>query len=396
MLLVNHGTVYTMEGSVLEDGYVLCRGGRILEVGQRLESREQLAGRFGEEKIRELDVSGLRVYPGLIESHCHCGITEEKKGLEGDDCNETTDPCTPSLNAIDAINPMDLSFSQALSAGITGLMIGPGSANVVGGRFVYIKPYGRSIDEMVVKDPAAMKVAFGENTKRTYGMNGNMPATRMAIADLLRKQLQQAIDYRDHHQPQDPVDLDMEAWQPVLRGEIPMKAHVHRADDILTAIRIGREFHVQVTLEHCTEGHLVKKLIRESGCMAAVGPTMTARNKIEVQYLDFKTVGELAEEGVNVTVITDHPVTLIQYLPICAGLAAKAGLGRQRAMEAITINAARFCGLADRVGSIAPGKDADMAIYDGSPMEVFTHTCYTIINGEVVWSRQEGMKKKSS
>ncbi len=388
MLLVDHGTVYTMEGPVLKGGYVLCRDDKILEVG---EDFSKSAYRGQEKEMEYIDASHCIVMPGIIEAHCHVGITEEQKGLEGDDCNEVTDPITPQLRAIDAINPMDAAFANAMEAGITGLMVGPGSSNVVGGQFAFVKTYGRCIDEMIVKAPAAMKVAFGENPKKNYGSQGNTPSTRMAIAAMLREELTKAREYAKNRQEKE-LDFRLEPWLPVLSGEIPMKAHVHRTDDILTAIRIGREFGLDVTLDHCSEGHLIREEIADSGYSAIVGPAMTSRNKIEVRYVDFKTPGELREFGVPVAITTDHPVTLIQYLPLCAGMAVKKGMDYMQALEAITISAARICRVDDRVGSLRPGKDADLAVFSGNPLEIFTDNLYTVINGKVVWDKKASDK----
>lgn len=392
MLLINHGMVYTMDGPVYEDGYVLCKEHKILEVGKDF-SKSHYVSYFkkgqSEKDNLEIDASGCVVMPGLLEAHCHVGITEEQKGLEGDDCNEVTNPVTPQLRAIDAINPMDGAFKSALEAGITGLMVGPGSSNVVGGQFLFMKTHGRCVDEMVIKEPAAMKVAFGENPKKNYGSQGNIPSTRMAIGALLREELTKAKEYADNH---DTIDFCMEPWLPVLRREIPIKAHVHRTDDILTAIRIGKEFGLNVTLDHCSEGHLILDEIKESGYSAIVGPAMTSRNKIEVQYVDFKTPGELQRAGVKVAITTDHPVTLIQFLPLCAAMAVKKGMDYMEALKAITIHPAEICGVDYCVGSLKKGKDADISIFDGDPLEVATENLYTIINGEIVWDKNSSDK----
>ena len=248
--------------------------------------------------------------------------------MEGDDCNETVNPITPQLRAIDAINPMDAAFNDALAAGITSAMIGPGSANVVGGQFVFVKTHGRCIDHMIVKAPAAMKVAFGENPKVNYSGQGTSPSTRMAIAAMLREELTKAQIYREKREKKDdePIDFRYECWLPVLRGEIPLKAHAHRADDILTAVRIAKEFGLRMTLDHCSEGHLIMDELKEAGYPAIVGPDMASRNKIEVQNMAFKTAGLLAEQGILTAITTDHPVSKIQFLPICAGLAVKSGM----------------------------------------------------------------------
>lgn len=384
MLVVCGGTVYTMEGEILENGYVAIEGSKIKEIGSNFKNKNG-------KRVRVLDAKGGFIMPGIIEAHCHIGITEEKMGKEGDDCNEATDPITPYLRAIDAVNPMDAAFDDAVRAGITSVMVGPGSANIVGGQFLFMKTKGRCIDQLVVKEPAAMKVAFGENPKVNYGGKNKMPSTRMAVAAMLREELENARIYAEKKEKAEPdfeTDFRKECWLPVLRGEIPLKAHVHRADDILTAIRIAREYHLKMTLDHCSEGHLIVDELKEEGFPAIVGPDLTSRNKIEVQNMAFKTVGILSKAGIKTAITTDHPVSLIQSLPICAGLAVKSGMDMMEGLKAITINAAEICGVDDRVGSISIGKDADIAIFDGNPMEIFTKTLYTIIGGEIVY--QEG------
>lgn len=381
MLTIIHGKILTMAGKDYEDGFVQIQNGKITAVGDMAECPAD------KEDEGVICANGNLVMPGIIEAHCHMGITEEKKGMEGDDCNENVNPITPYLRAIDAINPMDAAFDDALRAGITSAMVGPGSSNVVGGQFAFIKTHGRCIDHMIVKAPAAMKVAFGENPKVNFSGQNVSPATRMAIAAMLREELFKAREYqRKQKTGQDQEkDFRYECWLPVLEGRIPLKAHVHRADDILTAIRIAKEFHLSMTLDHCSEGHLIAEEIKESGFPAIVGPDMASRNKIEVQNMAFKTVGILNRKGICTAVTTDHPVSMIQFLPICAGLAVKSGLPAQEGLRSITINAARICGVSDRVGSLEPGKDGDVAIFDGNPLEVFTSALCTIIEGKVVY-----------
>ena len=380
-MFIIHGNIKTMAEQDYADGYVQIADGKIAAVGDM----KDCPAPDGE----VLDVQGNLVMPGIIEAHCHMGITEEKKGMEGDDCNETVDPVTPQLRAIDAINPMDAAFNDALQAGITSAMIGPGSANVVGGQFVFVKTHGRCIDHMIVKAPAAMKVAFGENPKVNYSGQNKSPATRMAIAAMLREELTKAVAYQKKREKEEgEVDFRYECWLPVLRGEIPLKAHAHRADDILTAVRIAKEFHLRMTLDHCSEGHLIMEELKEAGFPAIVGPDMASRNKIEVQNMAFKTAGLLSGHGILTAITTDHPVSKIQFLPICAGLAVKAGMSPEEGLRSITINAAKICGVEDRVGSLVPGKDADIAVFTGNPMEVFSRTCYTIIEGEVVYQAE--------
>ena len=393
MLVIIHGKIKTMEQQDYEDGYLEIEQGKIVAIGDMKECDQKAL--YENNKAQVIDAKGNLVMPGIIEAHCHMGITEEKKGMEGDDCNETVDPITPQLRAIDAINPMDAAFRDALQAGITSAMVGPGSSNVVGGQFAFIKTNGRCIDKMIVKAPAAMKVAFGENPKVNYSDQNTSPSTRMAIASMLREELYKAKQYQSKREknPETEKDFRYECWLPVLRGEIPLKAHAHRADDILTAVRIAKEFGLKMTLDHCSEGHFILDELKESGFPAIVGPDMASRNKIEVQNMAFKTAGLLSNAGILTAVTTDHPVSRIQYLPLCAGLAVKTGMSMEDGMRAITINAARICGVEERVGSLSVGKDGDVAIFDGNPMEVFTRTLYTIIEGNVVYYDEDAQRK---
>lgn len=382
MLLIKNGKVLTMAGITYEKGCVLVEDGKIKEIAESIVETENM---------EIIDAKGGWVMPGIIEAHCHIGIMEEDKGFEGNDTNEMTDPVTPQLRAIDAINPMDTAFNDAVEGGVTSVMTGPGSANVVGGQFVFMKAKGKSIDDMIVKEPAAMKIAFGENPKRVYSGKGKMPATRMATAALLRETLTKAAQYKEKKEKaiakgEDfTEDFKQEAWLPVLNKEIPLKAHAHRSDDILTAIRIGKEFNLHMTLDHCSEGHFIPEYVAASSYPAIIGPTLTRRSKIEVQNKTFKTPGIVHKAGTLVALTTDHPVIPVQYLSKCAGLAAKEGLGIEEGLKAITINAATICGVSDRVGSLEVGKDADIAIFSGNPMEIFTDTLYTIIDGQIVY-----------
>lgn len=388
MLLIKNGKIMTMSGKNYDRGSILIKDKKIVEIGENINISSN-------EDCNVIDAENCWVMPGIIEAHCHVGIQEERKGFEGNDCNEMNDPITPYLRALDGINVMDSAFHTALSAGITGLMVGPGSSNVVGGQFVFIKTDGRKIDDMTVLEPAAMKVAFGENVKTNYNQKNVMPSTRMSVAALLREELFEAQKYNENKKNAmkngDSFDevFRKECWLPVINREIPLKAHVHRVDDILTAIRIAKEFNLKLTLDHCTEGHLIAEEIKECGFPAIVGPSLAIRNKIETQNADFKTAGILHKAGVKVAITTDHPVTRIQDLPICAGFAAREGLGIEEALKAITINAAEICNVSDRIGSIEIGKDADIAIFNGNPMEVFTKTMYTIIDGEIVYEAKD-------
>lgn len=386
------GRIKTMVSEDIPRGILRIQGGRIVAIGAVGEI--PLRPVEGEEVLM---VNGALVMPGLIEAHCHMGITEEKKGMEGDDCNENVNPITPYLRAIDAINSMDAAFEDAVRAGITAAMIGPGSSNVVGGQFALLKTKGRRVDDLIIKAPAAMKVAFGENPKVNFSEMSKSPSTRMAIAALLRQELQEAVQYRHdkelaHSRGEDfTEDFTKECWLPVLRGEIPLKAHAHRVDDIFTAIRIAKEFGVRMTLDHCSEGHLIAEELAKEGFPAIVGPDLASRNKIEVQNMAFKTAGILNKARMTVAITTDHPVSLIQTLPLCAGLAVKAGLAMEEGYRAITLYPARICGVEDRMGSLEVGKDANIAIFDGNPMEIFTHTLYTIIDGRIVYDSHKSI-----
>ena len=382
MLIIN-GKILTMEEKPIDNGFVRIKKNLIEETGEMSALKNTK-----NEKI--LDVHGAWVMPGLIESHAHIGITEEKWGVIGDDSNEQTNPSTATLRAIDGINPMDPAFHDAIEAGITSVMAGPGSANVIGGQFVFMKTQGRCIDNMIVKFPAALKVAFGENPKTTYGDQNVYPSTRMGIAAMLRNTLHQAVQYKKDKESGKITaeDFEMEPWIPVLNKEIPLKAHAHRADDILTVIRIAREFDVDITIDHGTESHLIVDEIKKSGFPVIAGTDLTSRSKLEVQYMDFKTSGILQEAGILFSITTDHPVALIQYLPLCAGLAVKNGLSMEAGLKALTIYPAQICRVDDKVGSLKKGKDADIAIFSGNPMEIFTKTLYTIIDGEIIYDSQ--------
>ena len=382
MVIIN-GKILTMEEEIIECGYVRIREGKIAEIGT-MEFYEK------DRQRKVLDVKGAWVMPGLIEAHAHIGISEEKWGVIADDCNEGTNPVTPYLRAIDAINPMDPAFHEAIGAGITSVMTGPGSANVVGGQFVFLKTQGRCVDNMIVKHPAAMKIAFGENPKTAYGDRDMYPSTRMGTAALLRQTLFEAVQYqkRKEQGELEELEFEKECWLPVLKKEIPLKAHAHRADDILTAIRIAKEYGLDMTIDHGTESHLIADEVKKSGFPVIVGPDLSSRSKLEIQNMNFKTNRILHDTGVLFAITTDHPVTMIQYLPLCAGLAVKHGLPMEEGLKAITINAAKICRVDDRVGSLKVGKDADIAIFSGNPMEVFTKTLYTIIDGKIVYEHK--------
>lgn len=396
MLLIRNGKILTMAGVNYENGYILIDAGKIVEVGEYPAAFNQEVLNSGDLEV--IDAKNKYILPGLIDAHCHVGMWEDSVGFEGDDGNEATDPVTPHLRAIDAVYYLDRAFEEARENGVTTVVTGPGSANVIGGQFVALKTYGRRIEEMVVKDPVAMKVAFGENPKTVYNERKTAPTTRMATAAILRENLMKAKEYKElmdeyNKNPEEndkpEYDMKMEALLKVLNREIPIKAHAHRADDILTAIRIAKEFGLRLTIEHCTEGHLIKDILAEEGVSAIVGSSLTDRSKVELRNLSLKTPGILAKAGVKVAIMTDHPCTPIQYLILCAAMAGREGMDEMEALRAVTINAAELTGIADRVGSIEVGKDADIAIYDGHPFDIRSKVSTTIINGKVVYERKK-------
>ena len=381
MLLIKNGYIKPMVGADLENGCVLIDdNGKIAAVGADLEAPA------GAEII---DAEGRLVTPGCVDAHCHIGLDNEGMGWEGMDYNEITDPVTPHMRAIDSINPMDEAFGLALQGGVTAACTGPGSANVLGGTFVAIKLHGKRIDKMIIKNPLAMKCAFGENPKRCYGQGAKRsPMTRMGTAALLRETLFKAKRYlEDKENDKNPgFDMKLEAMIPVLKGEIPLKAHAHRADDILTSIRIAKEFGVKITLDHCTDGALIADELAEEGLSAFVGPTLGSKSKIELRNKSFTTPAALHAAGVPISIITDAPVIPLQYLPMCAGLAINSGLDYEEGWRAITINPAVQTGIGDRVGSLEPGKDADVVIWTADPMKTLGAEAYTtIVDGKIVY-----------
>ena len=382
MLLIKNGYIKTMVGADLENGCILIDdNGKIAEVGKNLTAPA------GAEVI---DAGGRLVTPGCVDAHSHIGMWNECMNWEGADGNESSDPLTPQLRAIDSINPIDEAFENAVKGGVTAACTGPGSANVVGGTFAAIKLHGKRIDNMIIKSPAAMKCAFGENPKGVYGKNGKAPKTRMATAALLRELLFKAKRYcEDKENGKNPsFDMKLEAMIPVIKGEIPLKAHAHRADDILTSIRIAKEFGVKLTLDHCTDGALIADELAKEGYPAFVGPTPFGRkSKVELSNKSLETVSILHNAGVKVSIITDCPVITQENLPLCAAMAVTAGLDVEVAWRAITINPATSLGIGDRIGSLEKGKDADIVIWTADPMTTVGAKSYiTLIDGKIVYS----------
>ena len=377
MICIKNGNVHDAIEPNIKVVDILVDGGKIVAMGANLALPE------GTEII---DATGKEVYPGFVEAHGHIGLDGYGIGYEGMDYNEMNDIVSPQLRGIDGVKAMDPAFAKAAEAGVTTVCVGPGSANVLGGTFTVIKTVGKRVDDMVVRDAVAMKCAFGENPKRCYRDKGD--SSRMTTAFKLREALSKAREYMykkeaagDDVSKRPALDMKSEALIPVLKGEMPLKAHAHATDDLFTALRIAKEFNVPITLEHVTEGHLIVEELVKENVPLAVGPTLTSASKFELRNKSWTTPGVLAKAGCQVSIITDSPVIPQEYLPICAGIAVAAGMDEFAALQAITINPAKHAGVADRVGSLEVGKDADIVICDGKPMEVSTVIQSVLING---------------
>ena len=384
MLIIN-GTVHTMDGVTIPNGYVAVTGSKIAKVGPMEEAPESWEG-------ETFDAHQGHILPGFVDAHCHLGIFGDSVGFESEDGNEATDPCTPHLRGIDAINPLDRCFAEARNAGVTTVITGPGSANPINGQLAAIKTAGRWIDKMIVKAPVAMKLALGENPKMVYNDRHETPVTRMATAAIIRENLAKAVEYgenlkraeEDEDQDKPEFDAKLEALLPVVRGELPVHIHAHRADDIATGIRIAREFKLKCVIVHGTEGHLLPELLEEEGIPVITGPILGDRSKPELVNMTTETPAILNLHGVDVAICTDHPEVPIQYLPLCATLAVKGGMLPEAALAAITIRPARICGIDDRVGSLTPGKDADIVILSGHPINPLSRVLDVFIEGQSV------------
>ncbi|MEW6723868.1 MAG: amidohydrolase [Bacillota bacterium] len=383
MLAITNGKILTITQGVIEKGTILVENGKILEIGNDVQVPEG---------TRVIDAAGRVVAPGIIDAHAHVGIWEEGFGWEGNDVNEMTDPVTPHLRTIDAINPEDQGLRDAYEGGITAIWSAPGSGNVIGGEGVAMKTAGKTMDAMIIKAPAGLKAALGENPKRVYSGQKKMPSTRMGTAAVMREALLKGQAYlkklekaQDDPDKLPDRDLRMEAIARVLRKEIPLRTHAHRADDIITALRIAEEFDIDLTIEHCTEGHKVAGELARRNIKVVVGPTLSSRSKVELRDRSLETPAILATAGVHVSLMTDHPVIPIQLLPLAAMVAMKYGLSEEHALKALTINPAEICGIADRVGSLEKGKDADIVIWSGHPLKFESNVVATVINGEVVY-----------
>lgn len=380
MILIHHAHIKTMAGKDLEDGCLLIQNGKIAEVAPTI---------IPPEGVEVVDAQGRLVTPGCIDAHCHIGLDNEGMRWEGMDYNEIADPVMPQLRAVDSINPQDEAFALALRGGVTAACTGPGSANVVGGTFTVLKLDGICADDMAIKEPAAMKCAFGENPKGFYGQQlKKNPMTRMGVAALLRELLLRTVRYRaDQLEGKNPpFDMKLEAMIPVIEKKIPLKCHAHRADDMLTALRIAKEFDLMLTLDHCTDGEIIVDKLAQADVPALVGPSFGGKSKIELRNKSFSTPRVLAQAGLTVCIITDAPVVPLQNLPLCAGLAIRAGLPPEEAWRAITINPARVLGVGDRIGSLEKGKDADLVVCTEDPLTTVGGEAYmTMVNGKIVY-----------
>lgn len=386
-MLIKNIKIYPMVGEIIDRGYIYIKDKIILKVGEMSESEFN--------NILDNDVidgDGMSAFPGFIDAHCHISLWEDSVGIEGEDGNEENDPATPQLRALDAINPFDRCFKDALKSGVTSVVVSPGSANPIGGQIIAMKTFGHRVDDMIIKEPIAIKFALGENPKRVYGDKEELPSTRMTVAAIIREQLQKAkrymneIDYAEADEEYDEPDYDIkcEALLPLLQKKIQAHFHAHRADDIFTAIRISKEFNLDYVIVHATEGYLISEDLKKEESKIITGPLFCDRSKVEMKNLSNFNPVKLNKEGLDVAIATDHPVVPTEYLTFSAALAIKEGLDWLEALKSITINPAKICGLDDRVGSIEEGKDADIVLFDGDPFNLKATPKIIIINGKRV------------
>jgi imidazolonepropionase-like amidohydrolase len=385
------GLVVPIAGEPLDGGTVLVENGKIVAVGG------DVAIPSG---IRVIDATGSWVLPGFIEAHGHVGVSEEAQGWAGQDTNELTDPVMAQARALDAINPADLGFRDAISGGVLAVNVNPGSGNPIGGQTVALKCWGRTVDEMILREPSGVKSALGENPKRVYGERKKTPSTRLGTAAVIRGAFVDAANYlrrldAEQRKPEGerrPVDrnLQLEALGKVLRREIPWRQHCHRADDIATALRIAEEFGYDLVIDHGTEAHLLADIIAARGIPVIIGPLFTSRSKVELRNRSLANPGRLARAGVTIAITTDHPVVPINFLAYQAALSVKEGLDRDVALRALTINPARILGIDGRLGSLEPGKDADLVIWSGDPLNVLSRVERALIDGAEIYAHDDG------
>ena len=375
MIALINGKLYTITDGIIERGTVLLEGNKIAAVGADVQVPAD---------AQIIDVEGRIITPGFIDAHTHIGIDEEIHQPIGDDCNEMTEPNTAELRAMDAINYRDLSFQDAVKAGITTVMITPGSANVFGGLITVMKTYGKTYKDMLIDGEAGLKMAFGENPKRVYGEKDKTPSTRMSTMAIARQGFYEAKEYLKKSEEDREFSLQTEHIAKALDGGIPVRAHAHRADDIMTAIRLRDEFNLNLVVEHCTDGHLIVDELKEAGVAVTVGPSLSNRAKVEMENVTFRTPGVLASAGIDVAIITDAPCTPIQYLPICAGMAMREGMTEEDAFKALTITPAKILNVDDRLGSLTAGKDADIVVWENYPLEIMGRANMVFVNGTQV------------
>lgn len=374
VVAITDGRVVPITSPPIEGGTVLIADGRLVAVGADVPVPEN---------ARRVNASGMWVLPGLIDAHTHLGTLEDGEGWAGDDHDESTEPVTARLRAIDAINPADSGFRDAVAGGVLAVGVNPGSCNPIGGQSVALRTYGRTADLMALRAPCGMKSALGENPKKAYGDRRQMPSTRMGTAAVIRQALTRARDYLDH--PPTHTDLDLEALAMVLRHEIPWRQHVHRADDIATALRLADEFEYRLVIDHGTEAAKLADILAGRGIPVIVGPTIIGGSKVELRNRSLRTPARLAAAGVQVAIATDHGVVPVQYLPTQAAVAVREGLDAATALAAITINPARILGIDDRLGSLEPGKDADLCLWSGDPFEVMSRVETAFVQGRPVY-----------
>jgi imidazolonepropionase-like amidohydrolase len=376
-------TVLTGTGRTLESAVIVTQNGKILDVGDIEPPSDAEA----------VDLSGFIVTPGLVDAHTHIGVCSEGFPPEMDDTNDMVDPVAPHLRALDAINPDDMAFAEAAAGGVTCIQVLPGSGNVIGGQGVILKTKRDIVERMVVREPSCMKAALGENPVRVYAAKAKLPTTRMGSAYLMRDAFVRAQNYRNKHisavRKEEPAerDLGMEVLAHALEGSLTFSVHCHRADDIQTAIRIAEDFDVNCTIEHCTEGHLIAGWLADKRARVSVGPTFTGKVKMELKNATWDTPRKLWESGVHFCIITDHPVVPIEHMSVCASLAVRAGLPPEEALKAVTIYAAEHLNMEGRIGSIERGKDADLAVWDGDPLDSRSSVVRTFVNGEQIFAR---------
>ncbi len=374
-------TVVPIVGPPIPDGVVVLDGGRITAVGGPDTPAPDGAVR--------IDGSGGLLLPGFVDAHTHIGTLEQGEGWAGDDHDESTGPVTAQLRAIDAINPADAAFADALAGGVLAVGVNPGSCNAIGGQSVALRTAGRTVDEMCLRSPAGMKSALGENPKKAYGDKGQYPMTRMGTAAVIRQALAQAAAdlarQRADGDPLEPVDLGRRALMAVLAGEMPWRQHVHRADDIATAIRLADEFGYRLVIDHGTEAHLLADVLAERGIPVLLGPLLVGKVKVELRHAEFRNAAVLARAGVELSLVTDHPVVPIGQARVQAALAVREGLDPEAALRALTLNPARALGVDDRIGSIEPGKDADLVLWDGDPLQLPSRVMAAFIRGRRVF-----------